>query len=87
MLFVDETAVSLTIGEVLGDTLFVHIEKADISYAGAYQKTVNISARMMGNCVRYINREEDMGYEGLRTSKLSYHPAMLLEKWAVEVSL
>jgi hypothetical protein len=87
VLSVDGEAVSLSVGEVVGDTLFVHIEKADMSYAGAYQKTVNGFCRLYGGGVRYINREEDMGIEGLRRSKLSYHPAALLEKYMVEVGL
>jgi hypothetical protein len=87
VLTVNGGIVSLSVGEVIGDTLFTHIEKADASYAGAYQKTVNCFARLYGGGTRYINREEDMGIEGLRRSKMSYHPAMLLEKYMVEVEL
>ncbi|MDR0294462.1 MAG: phosphatidylglycerol lysyltransferase domain-containing protein [Oscillospiraceae bacterium] len=87
VLTVDGEIVSVSVGEVVGDTLFVHIEKADTSYAGAYQKTVSLFAREYGGGARYINREEDMGIEGLRRSKLSYHPAALLEKYLVELAI
>jgi hypothetical protein len=78
--------VGASFGEVVGDTLFVHVEKANTDYPGAYPMLVNqfASAFAVGG-VMYINREEDDGVEGLRVSKLSYHPVRLLDKYVVEL--
>ena len=73
-----------SLGETVGDTLFVHIEKADRSVKGAYQMVVNqFAARYAAEGVQYINREEDMGDMGLRIAKKSYHPVELLKKYVV----
>lgn len=77
----DERIIALTIGEKLNsETFCVHIEKADTSYSGIYAAINNCFAKSAAADFRYINREEDMGIEGLRKSKLSYHPAFLLMK-------
>ena len=76
--------IGISIGEVVGDTLFIHTEKSHREYAGSYQMLVREFAReFAGEGVEYINREEDDGDEGLRKSKLSYHPVQLLSKFAV----
>lgn len=82
VLRVDGKVIGYSIGEIIGDTLFCHIEKADITYAGAYQMLTNQFLRMFaaGDEVKFVNREEDCGDEGLRKSKLSYHPIELIEK-------
>jgi len=86
ILRVNGQVAAFAIGEVVGDTLFVHIEKADRAYEGCYQMVVSQFAQMFaGEGVAYINREDDTGDEGLRTSKLSYKPVALLEKYAVVV--
>ena len=74
MLLVDGQIVGFALGEIVGDTLFTHIEKADRDYQGCYHEGVH-----------FINREDDAGDLGLRTSKLSYHPVTLLEKYTVTV--
>ena len=70
------------IGEVIGDTLYDHVEKADSSVIGAYQTLVNCYA-VANRHVKYMNREEDCGVEGLRRSKISYRPCALLKKYTV----
>ncbi|OPZ19501.1 MAG: hypothetical protein BWZ04_02466 [Firmicutes bacterium ADurb.BinA205] len=75
---------AFTIGEPLNsDTFCVHIEKADTTYNGIYAGINNLFAEAAAADHKYINREEDLGLEGLRRSKLSYHPAFLLDKYEV----
>lgn len=77
---------AFTVGEVIGDTLYVHIEKIDKETAGAGETVSKLFAdRIVTEHPEtiYINREEDTGDEGLRQSKLSYHPVMLLRKYNI----
>lgn len=84
MLLVENEIVGFSLSEIIGDTLFTHIEKADRDVPGAYQMLVAQSAqRFAGGGVAFLNREDDAGDPGLRTSKLSYHPVALLEKYTV----
>ncbi len=86
ILRVDGAIVGISMGEIVRDTLFVHIEKAQVQYSGIYQKLVNCFAReFQTEGVKFINREEDVGDPGLRKSKLSYRPLKLLEKYSVKV--
>lgn len=68
---------------VNADTFIIHVEKAFASVAGAYPMINQQFAAH--NCAdyKYINREDDVGDEGLRKAKLSYKPAILLEKYIV----
>lgn len=79
--------IGYSVGEIIGDTLFCHIEKADVSFSGAYQMLTNQFLRMYasGDEIKFVNREEDCGDPGLRKSKLSYNPIELLEKITVTV--
>ena len=86
MLLVEGQIVGFSLGEIVGDTLFTHIEKADRDYQGCYQMLVaQFAQQFAGDGVHFINREDDAGDPGLRKSKLSYHPVTLLEKYVVTV--
>lgn len=74
---------AVTFGEIVGDTLFVHIEKMDHLVAGAGETVNRLFAEAMLEKhpgLKYINREEDMGDPGLKYAKESYHPVAMLEK-------
>ena len=87
MLLAEGEIVGFSLGEVVGDTLFTHIEKAERTIQGGYQMLVGQFAQQFATeSVQFINREDDTGDTGLRTSKLSYHPVSLLEKYTVVVT-
>ncbi len=86
VLYVDDTLVGFSAGSRIGDMLFVNFEKANTEYDGVYQMLVKeFASRYVDGDTRFINREEDCGDEGLRKSKLAYHPIRLLEKYTVEI--
>lgn len=81
---VEGQTAAFTIGEKLNsDTFCVHIEKADTSFKGIYAGINNCFISEAASDFKYVNREEDMGLDGLRKAKLSYHPAFLLNKYIV----
>ena len=76
---------ALSVGEIKGDTLFAHAEKADVNAAGAYPAMAQAFVNFMGNGFTYVNREDDAGDEGIRYSKLNYKPIELIPKYLVTV--
>ena len=82
-----EGLVAMTMGSLLSeDTFDIHFEKALDNVDGAYAAINNgfaVYLREKYPHIRYLNREDDMGIEGLRKAKLSYNPHHLVEKsWA-----
>ena len=74
-------AEAFTLGEFMNDdTVVVHIEKADPAITGLYPVINQEFCRRLEGRVEYVNREEDMGNEGLRKAKESYYPVKLVEK-------
>ncbi len=75
---------ALTIGEKLNaTTAVIHIEKANIEFRGIYAA---INQQFVANQwpdTQFINREEDMGIDGLRQAKMSYNPVNLVKKYNI----
>ena len=87
VLMEDGKILAMTVGSFLReDTFDVHFEKALEDVDGAYA-AINqaFSAHLHGKypALRWLNREDDLGIEGLRKAKLSYYPDRLVVKfWA-----
>lgn len=83
----DGQVLAVTMGSRMGkDTFDIHFEKALENVEGAYA-AVNCEfaryLRLKYPDVQYLDREDDMGLEGLRKAKLSYNPHHMVEKhWA-----
>ncbi|MDR1741048.1 MAG: phosphatidylglycerol lysyltransferase domain-containing protein [Synergistaceae bacterium] len=75
--------IAYTIAEDLGDgSVVIHFEKGIDSYKGVYQA---INQMFLANAPQFttVNREQDMGSEGIRRAKESYHPTGFLKKYQV----
>lgn len=86
VLRVEGQIVAFSLGEIINDTLFCHIEKAESNVRGAYQMIAySFAKEFVTEDILWINREEDTNDMGLRHSKLSYKPNLILNKYMLEV--
>lgn len=87
---VNDEIAAYTIGEIVGSTIIIHIEKANSKIHGLYQ---GISKEFLTHVlsehpeIKIVNREEDMGDVGLRHAKMSYHPDGFSKNYDVEIKL
>ena len=83
-IFIDGKLEAFTMGEYINPNMaLIHIEKANPSIRGLYPF---INQQFLVNefsDAEFVNREEDLGIEGLRKAKLSYHPCRFVEKYTV----
>lgn len=89
VIYIDEKPAAFCLASPASDTtLDIHFEKVLSEFAanGGYAAINNFFAKENLSYL-YINREEDMGVEGLRHAKLSYKPEIILDKYFGEVEL
>lgn len=82
-LYIEHMVVGFAIGEIIGDVMFIHVEKADKSMDGVNTMLVMQFAKAFEGKVTYLNREEDVGDMGLRYSKTKYRPVDMVYKYEV----
>lgn len=86
MIRIDGKICALTFGEKITDnTVVIHIEKAYAEYRGLYAVINQDYLNHFWPDIEFVNREEDMGSDGLRQAKMSYFPAYLLSKYKAEL--
>lgn len=75
--------IGYSFGEKIGNTFIIHAEKGNTFFRGIYQEISSEMAKFIlskYSDVRYLNREDDMGDESLKQSKMSYHPTLFINK-------
>lgn len=84
VVYVDSKISAFTIGEKINkDMAIIHIEKADTDIRGLSNFINKTFIDTYFKDVPFINREQDLGIEGLRHAKLSYMPIKLAKKFSV----
>jgi uncharacterized protein len=75
---------AFAIGERLNPiTAVEHFEKANPEMRGMYQLVNHWFVRNELSGYAFVNREQDLGIEGLRKAKESYHPHHMVRKFAI----
>ncbi len=76
-----EAKAAAVAGRLNPDTLVMHILKAAPDLAGLYQTMLHEFLSREARGFKLVNLEQDLGVEGLRKAKLSYHPSAMVKKY------
>lgn len=87
--YVNDRPAGYALGEELadGETFVIHFEKALDEYKGLYQFINQSFASILPARYKTINREQDLGDEGLRQAKMTYRPVGFVKKYRATYSL
>jgi hypothetical protein len=87
VILIDGKVEAFTLGESLNqETVVIHIEKANPAYEGLYPLINQAFLENHWSGYLYVNREQDLGEEGLRKAKESYFPHHLINKYIVTLT-
>ncbi len=84
VILIDGEVEAFSLGEPLNpDTVVIHIEKANPLFEGIYSVINHAFLEHEWNKYKFVNREQDMGIEGLRKAKESYFPDHMVKKYKI----
>lgn len=81
---IDSRIEAFSVGEYLNDnTAVIHMEKANPEIQGLYTAINQLFVSNTWQEVEFINREQDLGIDGLRKAKESYNPHHMINKYII----
>lgn len=83
-IFIDGKLEAFSMGDCVNeDMAIIHVEKANSNIRGLYNAINKLFLLNEFPDIKYVNREEDIGIEGLRKAKMSYNPIRFVEKYSI----
>lgn len=85
-LFINNNLIGISVNNLLPNNYAMNLfEKADLDYVGSYPFLRHITCKyLLDKKITLLNFESDIGIEGLRQSKSSYHPKFFLKKYVIK---
>lgn len=88
VIFTNNNIEAFALGELLNkSTAVIHIEKANTAIHGIYAAINQLFCEHNWEFTSFVNREQDLGEDGLRTAKNSYHPQKMVEKFRITLTV
>jgi hypothetical protein len=83
--YIKDKLEAVSIGSLINNNreVIIHVEKANIEIRGLYPYINQMFLNEVYPNVEIVNREDDLGVEGLRRAKLSYEPLRLENKYTI----